>query len=305
MLRYIGGRLFQAVLSILIVATVVFFLVRLTGDPARFFVPDSAPIEMQERIRGLLGLDRPLYEQYLSYLFDLVRLNLGTSFSGQPVLEILFDHLPATLALTVAAFILAVVVGVPLGLLSAVKRGTIIDRLANIVSLLGQSVPTFWLAIILILIFSVNLHLLPVAGRSSLASYVLPAITLGWAAVAGITRLTRSSMLEVLDADYVRMARAKGLPVRVVVGKHALRTAIIPVVTFAGLMLAAFMNGSVVIESIFAWPGIGRVILDAVTGRDFPVIQGAVILIAAIYVVINLLVDILYVVIDPRIRYRR
>jgi ABC-type dipeptide/oligopeptide/nickel transport system permease component len=185
-----------------------------------------------------------------------------------------------------------------------VYRGTWIDTVARSVALFGQSVPSFWLAIVLVLIFAVVLGLLPVAYRSGPESYVLPAVAMGWAAVAGIVRLIRSSMLDVLDSDYVRMARAKGMPPRTVVVKHALRSAMIPVLTFAGLVLASFMNGSVVVESVFAWPGIGTMTLDAVSGRDFPVVQGAVIMIAVFFIVINLLVDILYAFVDPRIRYR-
>ena len=304
MTRYILGRLLQAGFSILFITTMVFALVRLTGDPSSILVSDFAPIEVQERLRERLGLDRPMYEQYASYMGSLLRGDLGESFSGRPVSEILAQYLPATASLAAVALVLVLLIAVPLGILSAVYRGSWIDNVARAIALFGQSVPSFWLAIVLVLIFAVILDLLPVAYRSGPESYVLPAIALGWAAVAGIVRLIRSSMLDVLDSDYVRMARAKGMPSRNVVVKHALRSALIPVLTFTGLVLASFMNGSVVVESVFAWPGIGTMTLDAVSGRDFPVVQGAVIMIAVFFIVINLVVDILYAFIDPRIRYR-
>ncbi len=294
----------QAVLGILFITTMVFALVRLTGDPSSILVSDFAPIEVQERIRERLGLDRPLYEQYAAYMGGLLRGDLGESFSGRPVIDILAQYLPATVSLAAVALGLVLLVAVPLGILSAVYRGSWVDTVARGIALFGQSVPSFWLAIVLVLIFAVMLDLLPVAYRTGPESYILPAIAMGWAAVAGIVRLIRSSMLDVLDSDYVRMARAKGMPPRNVVVKHALRSALIPVLTFAGLVVASFMNGSVVVESVFAWPGVGTMTLDAVSGRDFPVVQGAVIMIAAFFILINLAVDILYAFVDPRIRYR-
>jgi peptide/nickel transport system permease protein len=303
-IRYIVGRLLQAILGILVITTLVFLLVRLTGDPSSILVSDFAPIDVQDRIRERLGLDRPLHEQYAAYMGGLLRGDLGESFNGRPVLDILLQYLPATISLAAVAMVIALLVAVPLGILSAVYRGTWIDTVARTIALFGQSVPSFWLAIVLVLVFAVALDLLPVAYRSGPDSYVLPAVAMGWAAVAGIVRLIRSSMLDVLDSDYVRMARAKGMPPRTVVVKHALRSALIPVLTFTGLVLASFMNGSVVVESVFAWPGVGTMTLDAVSGRDFPVVQGAVIMIAVFFITINLLVDILYAFVDPRVRYR-
>jgi peptide/nickel transport system permease protein len=302
--RYIFGRLLQAIVGIFFITTLVFMLVRLTGDPSAILVSDFAPIDVQDRIRERLGLDRSLLEQYGAYMGGLVRGDLGESFNGRPVVDILAQYLPATASLAAVAMTVTLLVAVPLGILSAVYRGTWLDTVARAVALFGQSVPSFWLAIVLVLLFAVVLGLLPVAYRSGPESYILPAVAMGWAAVAGIVRLIRSSMLDVLDSDYVRMARAKGMPPRVVVVKHALRSALIPVLTFTGLVLASFMNGSVVVESVFAWPGIGTMTLDAVSGRDFPVVQGAVIMIAVFFIVINLLVDILYAFVDPRIRYR-
>ena len=304
MTRYVLSRFAQALIGIFFIVTLVFVLVRLTGDPASILVSDFAPIDVQERVRERLGLDRPYYEQYLTYLGGLIRLDLGESFSGRPVSDIILQYLPATATLALAALSVAVVVAVPLGILSAVYRGTWIDTVARAVALLGQSIPSFWLAIMLVLIFGVLLLWLPVAYREGPASYVLPAVAMGWAAVAGIVRLIRSSMLDVLDSDYIRMARAKGLPPRVVILHHALRSAMIPVLTFTGLLLGSFLNGSVVVESVFAWPGVGTMTLSAVSGRDFPVVQGAVIMFAVFFITINLLVDILYAFLDPRIRYR-
>lgn len=305
MVRYFVSRVGQAVVSVLFITTAVFALVRLTGDPIDTLVPDNAPTEMQEKVRSDLGLDKPIHEQYLTYLTHLVRLDLGVSFiTAQPVTEVLARSLPATASLALASAIFAVVVAVPLGIVSALRRGTIVDRLARAIAVLGQSAPSFWLAMVLIVFFAVALRWLPVAGLSGPSSYILPAIAMGLAPIAGIVRLTRSSMLDVLGSDYVLMARAKGLPPRTVVVKHALRNAAIPVITYAGLVVAAFMNGSVVIENVFAWPGIGTATLRAVTFRDFPVVQGAVIFVAVVYITVNLLVDALYAVLDPRIRYR-
>jgi len=303
MVGYIVGRMAQAVLSILVITSIVFMLVRLTGDPADVLVPDYAPPAVQERIRQQLGLDRPLYEQYARYIGGLLTLDLGTSFSGRPVIDVLLEHLPATLSLALASLVVALGLAVPLGILSAMYQGSWIDTVARAIALLGQSIPAFWLAMMLILIFGVGLMWLPVAHRSGLSSYILPAIAMGWAPVAGIVRLTRSSMLEVMDSDYIRMAHAKGLPNRVIYIKHALRNAMIPVLTFGGLVLGGFLNGSVVVENVFAWPGVGTMVLDGVTLRDFPIVQGCVIMVATFFIIINLLVDLLYVALDPRIRY--
>ena len=303
--RYLFGRAGQALFSIFVIVTFVFALVRLTGDPVSIYVDDLAPLEVQERVRERLGLDRPVLEQYGSYIVGLASLDLGESFTGRPVLEILLERLPATLSLAVAALGLTLVIGVPLGILAAVYRDSPTDTAARAVAMLGQSMPSFWLAIMLVLAFAVVLPLFPVAFRSGPSSYVLPAISMAGVAVAGVVRLIRSSMLDVLDSDYVRMARAKGLPNRSIIFKYAFRSALIPVVTYTSLLLANFLNGSVVVESVFAWPGVGTMVLDAVSIRDFPVVQGAVIMIAFIFITINLIVDVAYAVLDPRIRYRQ
>ena len=304
MARFIAGRLLQAFIGLIFITTLVFFLVRLTGDPSRILMSDFAPIELQEELRRRLGLDQPLYVQYASYMSGVLTLDFGSSFNGEPVIDILLERLPATASLALGALLVAVLLGLPLGILSAVYRGSAVDVFSRTVALFGQSVPAFWFAIMLVLIFAVILGIFPVAYSDGIESYVLPSIAVGWAAVAGIARLVRSSMLDVLDSDYVRMARAKGLPPHVVVVKHAFRSAIIPVLTFSGLVLGSFLNGSVVVETVFAWPGLGKMTMDAVTSRDFPVVQGAVIMIAIFFITINLVVDVLYAFLDPRIRYR-
>jgi peptide/nickel transport system permease protein len=304
MIRYILGRVAQAIFSILFITTLVFLLVRLTGDPSQILAPEFATSAVEDKIKVELGLDKPLYEQYARYMGGLLTFNLGTSFRGPPVSEVLLSHLPATATLALAAIVVAIVVAVPLGVLSALRRGSKIDALARGVALFGQSVPGFWLAIMGILVFAVLLRWVPVAGRTGPSSYILPALVLGLAPVAGIVRLLRSSMLEVQGSDYVRMARAKGLPEGVVVRRHELRNAIIPVLTFAGLLAGGLMNGSVVVENVFAWPGIGKMTLDAVQSRDFPVVQGTVIVSAIFLILANLVVDILYVFVDPRIRFK-
>lgn len=304
MVSYVTRRTLQAIANIIFVATLIFVLARATGDPVSLLLPQSASPAVVDQLRTELGLDKPLWAQFLGFLGQICTFDLGHSFvTGEPVSDVLLTHIGPTLELSLVALLLAVVVGVPLGVVSAVRRGSVIDTVAKGIALLGQAVPAFYLSILLILLFAVQLPWFPVAGRDGAASYVLPALALGWPALAGVLRLTRSSMLDALDADYVRMARAKGMHPSITVGKHALRNALIPVVTFSGLMLAGFLGGAVVIESIFNWQGIGQLTLDAIRVRDFPVVQGAVITVAIGFIVVNLFVDILYLVIDPRIRY--
>jgi len=301
---YILGRILQSVVSILVISLMVFTLVRIGGDPTEAFVPEEATEATVELIRARLGLDKPFYQQYWIFFKDMVQGDLGESkVTKEPVTGKLLERLPATLSLAGISMAIALVIALPLGVLSAVYRDTPIDRLAKIVAFLGQSTPQFWMAIMLMVLFGVILQVLPVAGRGGPSTYVLPGITMGWFVVAGVVRLTRSSMLDVLDSDYITMARAKGLSERIVVWKHALRNAMIPVLTFSGLILGGFMNGSVVVEVVFAWPGLGRLALDAVVSRDFPVVQGMVMMVGAFFIAINLLVDLLYAAIDPRIKY--
>ena len=304
MLGYIAGRILQGLINILFITVLVFILARASGDPVESFVPDEASEATIQLIRERLGLDQPLHVQYWIFLKGLVQGDLGSSkILKEPVTKLLVERLPATFSLAATAMAIAMLMALPLGVLSAVYRDTWVDRLAKIIAFLGQSSPQFWIAIMLMLLFAVFLGLLPVAGRSGPSSYILPGFTMGWFVVAGLVRLTRSSMLDVLDSDYITMARGKGLPERTVIWKHALRNAMIPVLTYSGLILGGFMNGSVVVEAVFAWPGIGRLALDAVQSRDFPVVQGVVIMVGVFFVVINLLVDITYAVVNPRIKY--
>ena len=304
MVGYLAGRIFQAVLALWFIATLVFALSRAAGDPAELFTANLAAPEAEQMMRQRLGLDQPLYKQYVIYMGHLIQGDLGTSArSNVTVTQILKERMPATFSLALSAIGIAIVFSIPLGVLSAIYRDTPVDWIAKGVAFLGQSMPSFWLGLMLILLFAVILGWVSPAGKGGIGSYILPGFTLGWAAMAGIVRLMRSSMLDVLDSDYVTMARAKGLPEIMVISKHALRNALIPVITYASLIFGAFMNGSVVVESVFAWPGIGRVALNSVLGRDFPVVQGVVIVFGTFFIIINLIVDILYAVIDPRIKY--
>jgi peptide/nickel transport system permease protein len=300
----LGLRFLQSLASILGVGTAVFFLARMTGDPVALLLPDSATIEMRERLTQILGLDRPLWEQYLGFIKDIFTFDFGTSLrTGRPVSNMLAEALPATASLALAALLVVVVFAVPLGILAAMYRGKPIDTFGRFVALLGQSIPNFWMGIVLILIFGVFLRWLPVAGSHGWTGYILPALTIGLVPVAGIVRLSRSSMLDVMKSDYLLMAEAKGLPRNTIIVRHAMRNAMIPVLTFAGLTLCSLLNGSVVVENVFAWPGLGNLILNSVSYRDFPVITGVVMTIAIIYAIVNFGIDVLYGLIDPRIRY--
>lgn len=304
MLKYIGFRIFQALLGLWFIATLVFILSRSIGDPAEVFTARNSGVDAREIMAAKLGLDRPVHEQYLKFLGQLVRLDLGDSVSnGIPVTQILVERMPATFTLGLVALIFALVFSLPLGVLGAVYRDSAIDWIAKLLAFLGQSMPPFWSGIMLIILFAVVWEMLPPAGKGGWQSYILPGFTLGWGVMAGMVRLVRSSMMDVLDSDYVAMARAKGLPEAVVIGKHALRNALLPVLTYSSLVLGAFMNGSVVVEQVFAWPGIGTSAVQSVVRRDFPVIQGVVIVFGSFFILINLFVDIMYAVIDPRIKY--
>jgi len=281
----------------------VFALVHLSGDPVLLVVSPDAPPEVVTTTRHVLGFDRPLYEQFGRYLGNALQGNLGVSLRmNRPVTTLILERLPATLQLTVAALVIAVVVAIPAGIVSAVKRGTLIDRLAMAGAVAGQAVPIFWLALLLIAFFGVRLRWLPVYGSGSLAHFVLPAVSLSTIIMGRLARLVRSSMLEVLGQDYVRTARAKGVGESRVLAVHALKNAAIPIVTLLGLQFAQLLGGAVVTETIFAWPGIGRLVVEAIFNRDFPVVQGVVLVVSLIFVAVNLLVDLSYAVLDPRIR---
>jgi peptide/nickel transport system permease protein len=305
MRTYLARRLAQSLLVVLGVSFVVFFILHLTGDPALLLLPPDATAEEVQKFREAMGFDDPFLVQYWRFLKGAVRGDFGESTRhGEPAMTLVLERLPATFELAGAGMLIALFVAIPAGIVSAVRRNTLIDYVSTVVALLGQSMPTFWLGIMLILIFSVQLHLLPSSGRGDLQHLVLPAITLGLFTTARMTRLTRSGMLEVLGQDYIRTARAKGVNEPPVVWKHALRNAAVPIVTIAGIELGALLGGSVITETIFAWPGVGRLSVQAIYNRDYPVVQAAVFVLATTFVVVNLLVDVVYTYLDPRIRLR-
>jgi len=301
---YVLGRLLQAVVALLGVTCVAFLLVSLSGDPAFILLTPEAGEEQRAAFRRTYGLDQPLPVQYARYVSHVALGDFGTSFAfNRPAIQVVLDRVPATLLLTATAVALGVAVGMPAGVVAAVKAGGLLDRLVMAMVLLGQSVPTFWLGLLMIRIFAVNLRWVPVSGHGTALHLVMPALALGLYLAALLARLTRSEMLEALAQDYVRTARAKGLPESVVVVKHGLRNALIPVVTMMGLQFGFLLGGSIVVEVVFNWPGMGRLLVDAVDMRDYPVIQGLVLLFSLEFVLINLIVDVLYAVINPTIRY--
>ena len=304
MRRYILKRLLLFIPSVLGVVTLVFFLIHLIpGDPVELMLGEAALPADKERLRHELKLNLPLSQQYYLFLSSLVRGDLGHSFYlKEPVSRAIAERLPATLELALGGMAVALVLAFPLGVLSACKQDTAIDRFSILLASLGVSMPNFWLGPMLILVFSVNLGWLPVSGKGGLNSLVLPSITLGLAMASISTRMLRSALLDVLRKQYVTTARAKGLKETQVVLKHALTNALIPVITIVGLQLGGLLSGSLITETIFAWPGIGRLTISAIYARDFPLVQGAVLTIALIYVVVNLITDLLYSAIDPRIR---
>ena len=305
MLRFPLRRLFHGVFVVWGVVTAVFFLVRLTGDPAVFLVDQSATRAEIEHARHLLGLDRSFPEQYGAFLLAAPRGDFGESIrSKQPAMRLVLQHLwPATVELAVVAALLSTVLAVPLGVLSATHKDGMADHVSRLGSLLLQSMPGFWLGLLLILLFAVELRgLLPAYGSGTWRHLILPAVALAAAPLAQNARLVRAGMLDVLQQDFVRTARAKGVPERTVLYRHAFKNAAIPFITVTGLSLGFMLSGAIIIETVFAWPGLGRLIVQAVPGRDFPVIQAGVFVFALIFVALNLLVDLLYAVVDPRVR---
>ena len=304
MWRYLAARLLQTLLSMLVVVSIVFVLTRLSGNPVHLLLDVNATERDQEILTRHLGLDRPLPVQYAIYVAHVVRGDFGHSIlTRRPVTEHIWERLPATAELGIVAMIMSVLIGVPLGMYSAVRRGGILDGLARVFAVLGQSMPTFWLGLMLILLFGVALGVLPAGGRGGVLHLILPAFTLGYFTSAAIMRLTRSAMLDVLGADYIKFARLKGLHEQVVLWKHGLRNALLPVVTFAVLLFVQFLGGAVVTETVFAWPGLGRLILESITTRDYPIVQAGVLVLSALYLTGNLCVDLLYGYLNPRIRH--
>ena len=305
MVTYLIGRVLQTLLSMLVVISIVFVLTRLSGNPVHLLLDVNATQRDFEILTHHLGLDKSLPMQYGIYVKNIVQGDFGKSvLSRRPVTEHIWERLPATVELGVVAMVMSVLLGVPIGVYSAVRRGGILDSAARVFAVLGQSLPPFWLGLMLILVFAVILGVLPAGGRGGLQHLLLPAFTLGYFTSAAIMRLTRSSMLEVLGADYIKFARLKGLHEQVVLWKHGLKNALLPVITFAVLLFVQFLGGAVVTETVFAWPGLGRLILESITTRDYPIVQAGVLVLSALYLIGNLLVDMLYSWLNPKIRYR-
>lgn len=306
MTRYLTRRLLQAIPTVLIVSILVFLMLHaIPGDTAEIFLGDSRSTpEMLERIREEMGLNRPLHVQYLDYMWNAVRGDLGNSLNNKrPVLDEILTRLPSTLELTVAALLISTVLGLGLGILAALKHNTLIDTIAMLLALVGISMPVYWSSLLLIVIFSVNLRWLPPIGQGGLDRLIMPAVALGLLSAGSLARLVRSSMLEVISQDYVLTARAKGLAQRAVILRHTLRNALIPVITILGLTFGQLLGGAVLTETIFARLGIGRMYVESILHKDFTLVQGTTLFIAVAYVLINIGIDIIYVYVDPRIRY--
>jgi peptide/nickel transport system permease protein len=306
MWKYLLTRLVQALFTLWVVSVAVFFSARLTGSPELAILPMDALPEQRQAFRQAYGLDQPLLVQYWRWISRVVQGDLGKGIQHKmAVSELLIPRLLNSLKLAAVAITLAVCLAFPLGVIASVHRGRLWDRLAMGIGLGGQAMPSFWLAMMLVLVFAVWLKILPATGMGTWKHFILPGMTMGWFISAGITRLVRSSMLDVLDAEFIKLARVKGLAERVVVWKHALLNAFIPVVTFVGFMFGIIIASSITTETVFVWPGLGRLVFEALMARDFPVIQGVVLVWSAIIIFLNLCVDLTYGLIDPRIRLRR
>ncbi len=304
MWNYFIRRILQSILVLIGATLVAFFVVRSTGDPVRMMLPEDATPEEVQAMQVRMGLDKPVVVQYFDFIRRAVTGDLGNSIRQKvSVTKLILERIPATLELTFAALFIGIIISFPVGIFAAIRHNSSWDLLATSFSLLGQAAPTFWTGLMLILIFGVKLQVLPISGRDSFAHLILPAVTLGFYVTGRITRMVRSGMLEVLGKEYIRTARAKGLLERTVVWAHSLRNASIPVVTLIGLEFASLLSGAIIIETVFGWPGIGRLVVNAVFQRDFPVIQGVVLISAVLFVVVNLIVDLLYSILDPRISY--
>lgn len=303
---FFARRLMQGIISIIGASIIIFVISRLSGDPILMLLPNDAPASMIEETRRNLGLDRPLWLQYLIFAQNALVGDFGNSYRWKmPALKLILDRLPATVELAVCGLAFSVAVAVPVGVLSAVNRGGWVDRVGRVFAMLGQAMPAFWVGLLLILVFAIQLNWLPAFGRGSASQLVLPAIALGWYPVAAQTRIVRSAMLDVLDSDHIRLSRALGTPERLIVWKYALRNAAVPLLTMLGVYFAAMLGGAFVVETIFAWPGVGRTVVEAVFARDFPVVQAGVLFTSILFVASNLLVDLSYGLVDPRIRDAR
>jgi ABC-type dipeptide/oligopeptide/nickel transport system permease component len=304
MQRYVLRRLLQGLLVLFILALVIFALARVSGNPVDLLVREDATAEDRAHLQKALGLDRPLHDQLYIFLTGALRGDLGQSIRyRRPAAEVFFERLPNTLKLLPLAMAGALAIAIPLGVLAAVYRGTVVDRLAGTLAVLGIATPSFWLGIILIYVFSIQLGVLPSARMGGPGHYVLPAITLGVFLLAGMMRLVRSSLLEVMGSEWVKLARLKGLSQTIVIWKHCLRNALIPVVTLFGVYFALLVTGAIVTETVFAWPGVGRLTYEAVIFRDYPLLQAVILLKGVVVLGVNLVVDVLYAYLDPRVRY--
>ena len=303
MLRFFIRRIIYMIAVVVLVTLFVFVLSRASGDPRTVFMNEYTTQEQWDKWGEEWGLDKPVIVQYWIWLKEAAQGNLGNSLrENRPVLEVILERIPATLELAAGSFIFAIVVGIPGGVISAVNRGSALDYIGRIFALFGQALPPFWLGIMLILIFSVELNLLPTGRRGGIDHFILPCITLGWLTASGLLRIVRSSMLEVMDSEYIKLARAKGVSNSIVVWKHAFRNALIAPLTMAALIFVAFLTGAVVTETVFAWPGIGRLAVTSVSSLDLAVLSGVVMILTSLYVIVNFITDLLYAVIDPRIR---
>ena len=304
MQRFLVRRFLITIVTLFAVSIIIFAMARVSGDPRTMMLGEFFTQEQYDLIGQKLGLDKSYIEQYWIFIKDLARGDFGQSIKeGRPAGDVIWERFLSTLELGGAAFLFSIVVGLPLGILSAIRRGGVVDNFSKIIALIGQSAPNFWLGFMLIVVFAIRLDWVPPSGRHDWNSLILPAVTLGWFFVAANMRLVRSAMLDVLDSEYIKLARAKGVPGYALVWKHAFRNAIIPPLTFAGVTLGNLVAGSITTELVFAWPGLGLLAINATLGSDYPVLQGVVIIFTLLYVGAALLVDVLYAYIDPRIRY--
>ena len=306
MQRFLVRRVIITFITLLAVSLIVFIMARASGDPRTLMLSElsTGDVDQWEELGKKLGLDKPYYQQYGIFLKDMLTGNFGKSIKeNREAADIIWERLIATFQLGIAAFLFSLVVGIPLGIVSSVNRGGILDNIGKVVALVGQSAPPFWIGIMLIFFFAVQLGWVPPSGREDWKGIILPAVTLGWFFVAANMRLVRSAMLDVLDSEYIKLARAKGVSSRVIIWKHALRNALIPPLTFAGVTMGSLVAGSLTTEVVFAWPGLGRLAVTAMLASDYPVLQGVVITYTVLYVGAAFLVDVMYAYIDPRIRF--
>jgi peptide/nickel transport system permease protein len=304
MKRYIVKRLLLGLLTVVGVSMIIFIAVRLSGDPVLLLVSPDASQEEIQKMKIELGLDKPVPIQYLIFMKNSLKGDFGRSTRyRRPALELVLNRLPATIELALLAFIVSITLGITIGVVSVTKPGSWFDLLGKTLAMLGQAMPEFWIGIMAILIFSVQLGWLPTSGRGGLSHLILPSLTLGWYSAASIMRLTRSSMLQVMGSEYIKTARLKGNPERIVVWRHALRNALIPIVAMGGMQLGRLLGGAVIVETIFGWPGLGQLILEAINTRDYSVVQTGVFITSTFFILLNLMVDLMYGIIDPRIRY--